>query len=236
MRDVQLGGGAMRKRAARRVTRLIDLVFAGLILSSGALSACGGSDGGEEPGTIRVTIDGLQDDHTVTLRAHYSNFITGDSVEIWFEDVGNGSHSEEAPPRRYELSCAPPEEPAREYRTEGLAESATTLAPAGVIEFRCSYVRLASLRVVFEGLDDTIPDDWSLATITKEPEGTRRSVGRAQSGEPIRLEPGTHEIQCNEVVGNSETTRFRLAGATADRLTLGPGEAGEVTCTYEGEP
>ncbi|MCZ7681522.1 MAG: hypothetical protein M5U28_23085 [Sandaracinaceae bacterium] len=126
-------------------------MLAGLILSCGALSACGGSDDGEEPGTIRVTIDGLQDDHTVTLRAHYSNFITGDSVEIWFEDVGNGSHSEEAPPRAYDLSCATPEEPAREYRTEGLAEHSATLAPAGVIDFRCSYVRFASLRVVFEG-------------------------------------------------------------------------------------
>ncbi len=210
-------------------------VIAGLALSGVVLAGCGGGDDGPEPGTIHVTIDGLEDGHTVSLRAFHHDVFTGDSVEIWFEDVGNGSHAEEAPPRTYDLTCNPPSEPDGEYRPEEPVEQQATLAPGGSIDFHCSYVRFASLRLIFEGFDDTIPDDWPVATFTKEPEGTERSVGRGQSGEPIRLEPGTYDVACNEVVGNTSTTRFRLADTSADTVTLAPGEVGEVTCRWEEE-
>jgi hypothetical protein len=228
-------GGCVWHNTAMKRSKIVLSAMA-LAGALGWAAGCGNEDAAPQ-GKIRLTVAGLVGAHTITASAVEPRPVIDLSDEaaavVEFDNVGNGNYSRMAPARSYEFFCGMPQDASDRYDLAEFAAAGGVLSEGGSLSFECTYVERAVLSFVFVGLDATIPGDWGVATIVAEPSGHESTVIVDQSGEQIRLRPGSYAFGCNGVVGNDATSRFVLASISTEAATLGSGEAVTVTCTFE---
>ncbi|MCC6213564.1 MAG: hypothetical protein IT376_01755 [Polyangiaceae bacterium] len=222
--------GQQRPRAARGGRGRAAAVGA-------AITALACSEANEAPmGTLELEVQGLAAGHTLSAQATEPRPLIDLDDEpaavVRFEDVGNGVHSRRAPAVKYELACGRPAEDPEGYALQPGQAAEGALPDGGRLRLYCVYVQHGTLTVTLVGLDSTIPESWSLVELRRlSPEHESR-LTRSQTGEPVRVPPGSYEVRCNDLVGNADTTIFQLTSPPVVSVEITSGQASAVTCEY----